>query len=161
MANKHYKVGRNSAMDWIILLPMLFMSFGGFYLLIEGSDEQLGIGLLMGIICPIVAGVFLVKIIRNKPIIILSEKGIYLKSIGRTIAWSDVGNLRIEEEDITHKESPGAGLEGIKKYLIVFEITNRKEDGDYGFDRRECTNYTDHTANDLLQKARNYWREYR
>ena len=148
-------------MDWIVLFPMLFMAVGGIYLLLEGSDDQFALALLMAIACPVVAGIFMIRIIRNKPVIVLSEQGIYLKSVARTIAWSNVGNLSIEEEDIMYKESPGAGLDAIKKHLIVFEITDRREDGEYGFDRRECTNYTNHTADDILEKARTYWQEYR
>lgn len=154
-------INRNKLMDVIIGAPMLFMFIGSIYLLIEGRHSGFYIGLLMAIVSPIVLANIIYKWIKNKPFVVLNEKGIYLQTIDRVIEWNNVSNIKLEEEDLTIKDAGGSGTSGIKTYLVVFEITERKTDGNYGFDRKLCTNFTNYSADDLLDECKKYWSYYK
>lgn len=148
-------------MDLIIGLPMLFMLIGGIYLQLEGRHSQFYMGLLMTLIPSIVLAYILYRRVKNKPSVVLNDKGIYLQTADKFISWENIGDIKLEEEDLTIKEAGGSGTSGIKQYVVIFEITDRKVDGNYGFDRKMCANYTNYSADDLLDACREYWNYYK
>lgn len=158
---KESKIFRNKTMDVIIGLPMLFMFIGSFYLLSEGRKDSFYLALLMLIAPTIVLSYLLVKTIRNKPLLTFNEQGIFFKKYDRLLLWENISYIKIEEEDLTIKDAPGSGTSGIKKYFTVFEITERKQDGNYGLERNLNVSETNYEAEDLLNLANKYYKEYK
>lgn len=147
-------IKRSSTMDVVIGAPMLFMCVGSAYALIferVRNPEFWWFWLIAGALVLIV---IVANRLRNKHVIVFSQEGVYLRRYKRTIAWTLIRDITLEEEDLTHAHAPGSGLRGIKKYLVVQEWAN---DGSRSYyERKVNTADTNCTSSELLEVAREY-----
>jgi hypothetical protein len=150
-------VWRNRSRDLFILVPMLFMCVGGIYLLIDGRNDQFYLGLTMAIVPGLVIGYLLYKLIANKPYIIFSADGIYLKTIHRTIPWKNIDSVYIEEyeNDVSEKRQP------TKYYFVVFEITERNKESSAGYERKLNADYTNKSSDEIYSIANKFLKKYK
>jgi hypothetical protein len=147
-------IKRNSTMDVVIGAPMLFMCIGSAYALIFERVRNPEFWWFWLGISSIVLIVITVLRVRNKHILVFSADGVYIRRYKRTIPWTLIRDITLEEEDLTHTHAPGSGLRGIKKYLVIQEWAN---DGSRSYyERKVNTADTNCTSSELLEVAMEY-----
>lgn len=153
---KPFKVRKNKLMNTVIGAPILFMLIGGLILLVDGRSDQFYLALLLTVVPSGVLTVIIYQRIRDKPLLIFDTEGIFFAHLNRKINWINIAYLQLEEEDLTIKDAPGSGLNGIKHYFVVFEITERKEGEMYGFEQKLNISTTNLGPEKLLDIAFQY-----
>jgi len=156
---EEFKIERNRATDLVIFAPMLFMSVGGVYLLIEGRSSTFYIALLCVIFCPIACLYFIGVWINNKPVVKLSQEGVFLNSLKRTIKWESISYLKIIEGN-EQEDEQGRSRPSRKRHLVLFEITEIKPNGNFGFERKQSLLYTN-ADSEVATVINSYFKHYK
>lgn len=156
-----YYVRRNRGKEIILLLLMIIMISVGLYLWITQNTSN-GYILYLALTSIPIPFIFMLtyKLIQNKPRLIFSEKGIYMQKLNRTIPWHNISHIDVLEKEF--EEESGDEIRIQRQYFFsIFEITEQKVDGEYGFTRELNVGETALDHKELKAIAMKYKQHYK